>query len=182
MNDTEITLRVFEPRDSEKVIDFFTRLSENTIRNYTRFGFPLDIDSVKKHLSWVTESGSEMEKIFIAIVGDKVVGLGHLTFFQKTWKKHVCTLGIVIEDGWQGKGIGKSIMNYMISFAKQKGIKKVWLSVYADNLRARQLYEKMGFVVEGIFINEEIFGGVARHVISMALFLDETYKPDKTTG
>ena len=58
----------------------------------------------------------------------------------------------------------------MISTAWKQGFKKIWLTTYFDNKSAFEIYQKLGFIVEGIFINEEKLNGKYRHVISMGLF------------
>ncbi len=43
-------------------------------------------------------------------------------------------------------GVGKALMEQAKEYAKQKGIPKLELAVGIDNLKARHLYEKLGFV------------------------------------
>ena len=90
--------------------------------------------------------------------------------FSRKTKAHVCTYGIVIGDEWQGNGHGYKICKHMINVAWKKGFKKIWLTSYFDNKSALQIYQKLGFIVEGIFIDEEKLDGKNRHVLSMGLF------------
>ncbi len=50
----------------------------------------------------------------------------------------------VIEE-FQNKGVGKMLMEKVKEFTKAKGIKRIELSVWADNVNAIKFYEKMGF-------------------------------------
>ena len=93
-----------------------------------------------------------------------------MTKFSRKAKSHVCTYGIVIGDKWQGQGYGLKICDHMIKIAWKKGFEKIWLTTYFENMAAFTIYKKLGFEVEGIFLNEEKLDGKNRHVISMGLF------------
>ena len=58
----------------------------------------------------------------------------------------------------------------MIKMAWENKIEKIWLTVYQDNLDAYNMYKKIGFEVEGIFLYDEKFSGKFKHKISMAIF------------
>lgn len=63
---------------------------------------------------------------------------------------HVVNLTIAIHEGHQGKGYGKTMMNYLIDWAKKNPkIEKFELHVRSSNTRAIKLYESLGFVEEG---------------------------------
>ena len=38
-------------------------------------------------------------------------------------------LSILISDEWQGKGIGKILMEYSIGIAKEIGLKSLWMEI-----------------------------------------------------
>lgn len=44
-----------------------------------------------------------------------------------------------------GKGVGKALMNYCLSLAKDQGAEILWLGVWEHNYRAQQFYKKLGF-------------------------------------
>ncbi|MGE5653686.1 MAG: GNAT family N-acetyltransferase, partial [Bacillota bacterium] len=50
----------------------------------------------------------------------------------------------------QGRGIGRAIINHCISEIRGKGYPRAYLYVAETNLRARSLYEQMGFQIEMI--------------------------------
>ncbi len=63
---------------------------------------------------------------------------------------HVASLGIDIAREYWGKGVGEKAMNYIISVARKKGVKRLELEYVSGNERARRLYEKVGFKREGV--------------------------------
>lgn len=57
----------------------------------------------------------------------------------------VVWLGICVAQNAAGKGHGKSMMTYLIDFARNHKIPEIYLKVDADNSRAVSLYHKFGF-------------------------------------
>jgi RimJ/RimL family protein N-acetyltransferase len=53
--------------------------------------------------------------------------------------------------------------------ARGRGIERVELHVFSDNVRARHLYESVGFIVEGIHPRRVKIDGTYRDDIAMAL-------------
>jgi GNAT superfamily N-acetyltransferase len=54
--------------------------------------------------------------------------------------------GIVVDPQIRGKGVGSKLLDAVVDLAKQNGYKQVRLDVVDTNPRARQLYERKGFV------------------------------------
>ena len=54
-------------------------------------------------------------------------------------------LGIAVIEKAKGKGIGKLMMEQLLSFARQQNIKSIGLSVDNDNSTAINLYLNLGF-------------------------------------
>ena len=64
---------------------------------------------------------------------------------------HVVYLGgLAVHPDFAGRGYGMSMMNEIILYAEQHGFLRIELSLYAENAKARRLYEKAGFQEEGM--------------------------------
>jgi len=63
---------------------------------------------------------------------------------------HVVTLGISVNKEYWGNGIATKMMKAQFDFCRHNNIKKVNLEVMVNNDKAKALYEKLGFEVEGI--------------------------------
>ncbi len=46
----------------------------------------------------------------------------------------------------KGTGVGKDLMAWTVAEARRRGAQDLWLSVFTENQRARQFYERYGFV------------------------------------
>jgi diamine N-acetyltransferase len=56
---------------------------------------------------------------------------------------------IYIAKKFQGKKLGKELMEHCVEFAKQKNYKRIWLGVWEKNEKAIAFYEKFGFIPFG---------------------------------
>lgn len=83
---------------------------------------------------------------------EQIVGMIGLHLVQPGLRRaHVRGLGISVAKAWQGQGIGQQLMSAAIGWADNwAGILRIELTVLADNSRAIALYERHGFVHEGV--------------------------------
>ena len=89
--------------------------------------------------------------MLVALVNGRVVGnAGVHAISDNPRQKHVCSLGISIAHAYQGRGVGRALMNACLDFADRwANYSRVTLTVHADNARAVKLYESLGFQHEG---------------------------------
>ncbi len=87
----------------------------------------------------------------VAVVGERVVGMfGLHTFPNKPRRRHAAGIGMSVDAGWQGKGIGKALMRAGLEMADRwLNLTRLELEVYTDNEPAIHLYESFGFEREG---------------------------------
>ena len=70
-------------------------------------------------------------------------------------KENYCFWRLMIDKKFQGQGLGKQTMALIRTFPFGKA-KKVWLSYEPENNRAREIYQKYGFVENGEMCGNEI--------------------------
>ena len=63
---------------------------------------------------------------------------------------HVGVVGIVVKDGFRGVGVGTRMLEVIVDVARKRGLRLLVLSVFASNVRAVRLYERVGFVRCGL--------------------------------
>lgn len=77
---------------------------------------------------------------------NKAIAYGHLEKEDdKMW------LGIMVSESEKGKGFGKVIMSYLISFCKENKFSNIFLTVDKNNLNAINLYQKFKFKIVSEF-------------------------------
>lgn len=86
----------------------------------------------------------------LAVVQDQVVGFCDVIPHTTKGFTHVGRLGMGVRSEWRCQGIGRRLLEACLSRARDAGIEKVELEVFADNVVAVRLYESFGFIHEGL--------------------------------
>jgi len=146
-----------EVEDYRGLLDFMKKVKGET--NFL-LGYPdemkLSYEDEKEHIKKV--KSSETSNHFVAIKGDKIIGCTSFNGNIARKMKHYGTIGISVLKEYWGRGIATALLEKLISWSKEKGIKKINLDVFENNERAIKLYEKFGFKLEGC-IEDGIFDG-----------------------
>ena len=80
----------------------------------------------------------------------RVVGCASLTIPSRIRQRHSALIGIMVDERWHGRGVGRALMGSLVDLADNwLGLVRLELDVFADNERALRLYRSMGFVHEG---------------------------------
>lgn len=102
------------------------------------------------------------------------IGTVQIGLDRNVVSSHVGTLSIVVADGWRDVGIGSALVGAAQRWAREQGLLKVALAVFPDNERAIAVYERAGFIREGLRRKQyRSDGGVLRDELLMAWFPDE---------
>ena len=79
--------------------------------------------------------------------------------------------GLAVDPSAQGRGIGRALVEAAVSEATRRGATKLTLRVLGENTGARRLYERCGFVVEGLLRGEFLLDGTLVDDVLMARYL-----------
>ena len=153
----EIKIREIEVEDYKELLDFMKKVKGET--NFLR-GYPNEIkmsyEDEKEYIKKV--KSSETSNYFVVIKNNKMIGCIGFNGNTARKMKHYGTIGISVLKEYWGRGIATTLLEKLISWSKEKGIKKINLDVFENNERAIKLYEKFGFKLEGC-IEDGIFDG-----------------------
>jgi len=76
-----------------------------------------------------------------ALAADRLVGFSMVMPILDEW--HV--LNLCVDPGYQRRGVGRFLMEFIIDQARASGIGSLWLEVRVSNHSALDLYAKLGF-------------------------------------
>jgi ribosomal protein S18 acetylase RimI-like enzyme len=86
--------------------------------------------------------------------------------------RHVLAIfGLAVSPAQQRRGIARHLMMAAIEAAQARGARRLTLHVLATNHAARRLYERLGFVTEGVLREEFLIEGRYVDDVLMALAL-----------
>jgi len=107
----------------------------------------------------------------IGEVDGVVVAGGNFSRGLPVKSAHTASLGVFVLREYRGLGLGEALMRAGIEWAREVGIRKLKLGVFATNERALALYRRLGFTEEGRLRGEVILGGVPVDEILMSRWL-----------
>jgi putative acetyltransferase len=139
----DIAIRKAEPSDAEAIWKCYT--SPMVVRNTLQTPYR-SLESVRGQL---TQNG-EGQHTLVAVVDGEVVGVIGLHTLSRPRVNHRGEIGMMVRDDWQGKGVGKAMMQAVVDLAdKWLNLTRIELTVFTDNEPAIALYRKFGFEIEG---------------------------------
>ena len=106
----------------------------------------LFIDPFSKHVN-ISEYAKKLIKfgyIEIALIDNKIVGVA-CSYLNDVLDRIGHLQLLLVNDKYHGFGIGKHLCKSIISKAKEFNMKQVVLTVDEDNIKAKKLYESLGF-------------------------------------
>jgi putative acetyltransferase len=141
---SEITVRAGEPAD----VAAMTEVMNQPRAYWGTLQWPY-------HSVALREQKFQVDRNNVALVAElagKVVGFVGLHRETPHRRIHAAAIGMAVHDAYAGRGAGSALMTAVIELAERWwGVRRLELSVYADNARAIALYERFGFVREGLF-------------------------------
>ena len=81
----------------------------------------------------------------VAVSGGQIIGMLHVEATRHGFGE----IGMLVDRRWRGRGVGSALVRAAIGLAREQGLHKLSLEVFARNTAAIALYRKCGFVEEG---------------------------------
>jgi putative acetyltransferase len=157
----EILIRAAEPSDAADLTEAW-----NQPRAYAEtLQLPYASLDARQRRMAAPQPGSTR---LVAVIGGKVIGMIGL-HRDENRRVHAASIGMAVHDAYAGRGAGTALMAAVIDLADNwLQIKRLELSVYADNARAIALYERFGFEREGLLRAYAWRGGAFVDALTMA--------------
>lgn len=101
---------------------------------------------------WLGDFSGRDGAVFVAMNGDGII-VGYINIGRGGGKKlrHIAEVDtIAVAAPYRRLGVGRALLKDAVSWARRQGAKKVSLTVFASNRKARRLYRSLGFVNDGV--------------------------------
>jgi acetyltransferase len=143
----QVTIRPIRPEDEPLVIEFHKKLSERTV--YLRYFQPLKLTQRTAHERLTRICFIDYDREMALVVerrkadGTKeIIAIGRLS---KVHGRPEAELAALVQDEFQGKGIGTELYRLIIQVARDKHLKKVHSNMLGENREMQRLCKKLGF-------------------------------------
>ncbi len=138
-----VTIRPLRPDDSGIERDFVSGLSNETRYNRLLGGA---IKVSDEYIRRLTELDWSREAAFAAVtmLGDRESIIGVARYVIEDDGED-CEFALVLADAWQGRGIGRRMLEKLMNIAAQRGIKRMHGEILSTNVPMLALVRKLGF-------------------------------------
>lgn len=148
MKDGEhVTIRPIRPEDEPMVIDFHKKLSERSV--YLRYFQPLKLTQRTAHERLTRICFIDYDREMALIVERKKAdGVNEIIAVCRLSKMHgrpEAELAALVQDEFQGKGLGVELYRRLILVARYQGLKKVHSDMLGENKLMQHLCKKLNF-------------------------------------
>ena len=140
-----ISIRKFEKTDIHKKVEWINNPENNQFLHYD---IPISVEGTER---WFDSHQGEDTRYDAVIEADGVpVGtIGLLSIDRKNSKaEYYIAMG---ETAYKGKGIAKEASQLILAYGfEQLGLNRIYLFTEVENVAAQKLFERVGFVREGV--------------------------------
>lgn len=143
-----VAIREAMATDSQALIAFMGRVQQQTSYISVADWQTYQPDALAHFLAEDCDRLGEL--CLVACLGDRVIGLCHLSRDQDPMLTHIGELFIVVDKDFWGQGLGQALLETVVDWAEHTpDLVRLSLTVQARNRSAIHLYERNGFVIEG---------------------------------
>jgi RimJ/RimL family protein N-acetyltransferase len=159
-----VRLRAPEPEDAPRLNPMF---GDPDVLAGLTMPFP---QSVAGFLEWIEAARRSEDSATFVVETREGEAIGACDLRHLNLRNRVANLGIWIGKPYWDRGYGTDAVRTLCRFGfRHMNLQRVELQVYADNLRGRRAYEKVGFKLEGTLRRAQFVVGryVDTHVMGL---------------
>ena len=133
-------IRPVSPDDKELLVEFYARVSDES--KYYRFFSPMPVLS-EKDVHRFTEVDYVDRVAFVLTLRGRMIAIGRYDVV----KPGEAEVAFLVEDAYQGRGIGQLLLEHLAQAARERGVQKFVAEVLPDNHRMIQTFRDAGYKV-----------------------------------
>ena len=162
MGESDIQIRAVEPEDWPAVAEIFEQPA--VIAGTLQLPFR-SLAFQRQRL----EKNDPGRPYLGAVIDGKMIGDIMLVPATNPRRTHSASFGMRVHDAYQGRGVGAALLGALLELTDRwLNIRRMELTVFADNARAIALYERFGFEREGLLRDYAFRDGAFVDALAMA--------------
>lgn len=140
-------IRLIELSDAERFVNFYDKLIRET--DYLLPTIEEASKTVEQQKVSIKKCG-DYKQVFVAIENDRIVGFMGISRSPMSKAKHIANFAIGVLSDYRKRGIASALLSFAENWLKEKGVKRIEMTVIAENKPAISCYEKNGYKREGV--------------------------------
>ncbi len=173
LNGLGVTIRAALEGDAPELVRHFNACGGES--TFLSFGSGEYYRTEVEEAERIQASSAENNHLYLtAWVGGALVATLAVWAPTRARLRHVGEFGVAVRKEFWGHGLGPELLRRMLDWARSGALQKVSLKVRSDNTRAIEMYQQLGFVVEGTLRNEIKLNDGYRDVLLMSILFPST--------
>jgi GNAT superfamily N-acetyltransferase len=127
--ETQVSIQNATPSNTDSLRRMFSRSSSETI--YRRFHIPYP-RVPERMLAFMLDADRSDREFLVAVADGEIVGHA---MYVRLGDSGDAELAMVVEDGWQSKGVGKLLLRGLAETARRRGVEAFVGTVLLENRR-----------------------------------------------
>ncbi len=142
-----IKIRAYKTEDTQAILEI---LNYNILHSTSLYDY--DIRSYEQQKAILEDKLNKGFPVIVAELNGDVAGFGMYSEFRfREAYKFTVEHSVYVNENFQGKGIGKLILQELIDLARKQNIHTMIAVIDSENEKSVEFHEKFGFETVGIF-------------------------------
>jgi GNAT superfamily N-acetyltransferase len=140
-----VLVRPIKPADDDLWLEFFYSLSEDAV--YHRFFQPLKRVPRREVAHFVIVDYRDRMALVAVLRQEEREQIIAIARYERDPATNLAECAFVVQDQWQGRGLGTFLLQHLIRIAMMNGIAGFTALVMADNRRMLKLFQETGYLI-----------------------------------
>lgn len=142
------SIRIAKEEDKKSILDILNQSIKD--RKFTALLTEATLENRKE---WFNKHSDKVHPIFVYERDNEVLGWMAVSEYRdgREGFKHTCEISYYIDENSRNNGIATKLLDHVLSYSKENGLKNLMAVIFEDNIYSRSLVEKFGFTKWGYF-------------------------------
>ncbi len=150
-------IRHLKEEDAAKFLELSKRLDESGYMLYDPGERNMSVEYQQRAIAKLNQD----ESVYFQVAAEEDELMGFIGTFRGSLKRnrHSAYLVLGVDEKYRGRGVATELFETVFSWAREKGVSRLELTVIKHNEPAFNLYRKMGFILEGEKVHSLMIDG-----------------------
>lgn len=163
-----VSIRPYQSEDTQAILDI---INYNILHSTALYDY--NVRTLEQQKKIIEDKLAKNFPVLVATIENQVVGFGMYSEFRfREAYKFTVEHSVYVDENFHGKGIGKLLLQELISLAKQQKLHTMIAVIDAENESSVTFHEKFGFKTVGVIKESGFKFDRWLHSVFMQLILE----------